>query len=117
MKSRPLVLRGLWLLLTCCGLVLAPARQDKAGVTHGIVASTSRDGLTWGNPVVVVDHVNTVTPMEDKPWLKSDNVPGSKHKGNIYLAWTKFDEYGSKKPEHKSHIYFARSKDGGKTFS
>ncbi len=84
---------------------------------NGIFIRTSKDGLKWSEPVAVVDHINTVMPFEDKPWTAVDNVKDSPHKGSIYVAWTKFDEYGSKKPEHKSHIYFARSKDAGKTFS
>lgn len=83
----------------------------------GIFVTTSRDGLTWSDPVAVVDHVNSVEPMEDKPWLAADKAKDSRHRGNIYAVWTKFDVYGSKKPEHKSHIYVARSTDQGKTFS
>jgi hypothetical protein len=88
-----------------------------ARAVNGIFVSTSKDGVDWSDPVAVIDHINSVTPFEDKPWLRVDTVKDSPHRGNIYLAWTKFDEYGSKNPEHKSHIYFSRSKDGGKTFS
>src|SRR5207302_10835516 len=44
-------------------------------------------------------------------------VQGSKHRGNLYVAWTKFDVYGSDQPEHKTHVYVSRSRDGGKTFA
>ncbi len=88
-----------------------PAQADS-----GILIRTSRDGLTWGAPAAAVEHINTSRPFEDKPWIKADTVKGSQHRGNLYVAWTKFDVYGSKKPEDKSHIYFSRSKDGGKTF-
>jgi hypothetical protein len=91
--------------------------QRPARAANGIFIRTSRDGITWTDPVAVVDHVNTVHPFEDKPWIKADHSKESKHKGNIYVAWTEFDEYGSKKPEHKTHIFFSRSKDNGKTFS
>jgi len=91
------------------------ARPKRA--SSGIFVSTSKDGLMWSDPVVVIDHLNTAIPMEDKPWIRADTVKGSPHRGNIYVAWTKFDVYGSKNPEHKSHIYFSRSKDAGKTFS
>ncbi len=84
---------------------------------NGIFLSSSRDGLTWSEPVPIIDHVNALEPFEDKPWLIVDTVPDSPHRGNIYVAWTKFDVYGSKDPAHKSHIYFSRSRDGGKTFS
>ncbi len=84
---------------------------------NGIWVATSRDGLTWNDAVAVIDHVNTVHPFEDKPWIKADNNKDSKYKGNIYITWTQFDEYGSKKAVHKTHVYASRSKDQGKTFS
>ncbi len=85
--------------------------------TNGIFCSSSKDGLNWSQPVAIVDHINTVEPFEDKPYLGIDNSDDSRYKGNIYVSWTKFDVYGSKKPEHKSYIYFSRSTDGGKSFS
>jgi hypothetical protein len=85
--------------------------------SSGILTATSRDGLTWAYPVAVVDHVNSVEPHEDKPWIKADHGKDSPHRGNLYVAWTKFDVYGSKDPDDKSHIYFSRSQDGGKSYS
>jgi hypothetical protein len=92
--------------------VKRPTRADS-----GILTSTSRDGLTWSAPVAVVDHANTCEPMEDKPWVRADRGKDSPHKGNIYVTWTRFDEYGSKDPACKSHVYVSRSKDAGKSFS
>jgi len=83
----------------------------------GLFVRRSLDGLAWEPPAAVVDHVNTVEPMEDKPWIAVDGVTGSPHRGNVYVAWTRFDKYGSADPEHRSRIFFARSKDGGKTFN
>jgi hypothetical protein len=84
----------------------------------GIIVSASRDGgLTWGEPVPVIEHINSVTPFEDKPAIVVDNAAASPNKGNVYLAWTRFDVYGSHDPECHSQIYFSRSTDGGKTFS
>lgn len=90
-------------------------RPTKAN--SGIIVSTSRDGITWNEPVAVVDLLNSVTPHQDKPWIKVDNNPDSPHKGNVYISWTRFDEYGSRSPEHKTHIYFSRSRDACKSFS
>jgi hypothetical protein len=87
-----------------------------ARAVNGIWIATTRDGFTWNDPVPVIDHINSVTPYEDKPWLRFDTSKDSKHKGNLYVAWSRFDEYGSKNPEHKTHVYFSRSKDNGKTF-
>src|SRR5262249_15194394 len=71
----------------------------------------------WNAQVPVIELFNSVEPHEDKPWIKADLAEDSPHRGNLYVAWTKFDVYGSDKPEHKSHIYFSRSTDGGKSFA
>ncbi len=63
--------------------------------------------------VAVVDHINTAIPFEDKPWLGVDRAAASPHRGNVYVAWTRFDVYGSANPAHRSHIMFSRSRDGG----
>jgi len=84
----------------------------------GILISSSRDGgLTWNDPIPAINHINSVTPFEDKPYVVTDNAPNSPNKGNVYLSWTRFDVYGSSDPEHHSQIYFSRSIDKGKTFS
>ena len=90
-----------------------PPRADNA-----ITINTSRDGgLTWTDGIPTVRHINSVTPFEDKPGIVVDNAPNSPNKGHVYVAWTRFDVYGSSNPEHKSHIYFSRSTNGGKSFS
>jgi hypothetical protein len=84
----------------------------------GLWLVSSKDkGATWSEPVPVIDHINSVTPFEDKPYVVTDNVPGSPHQNNVWLAWTRFDEYGSKDPACHSHIFFSRSIDGGKSFA
>lgn len=90
--------------------------RPKRGHT-GIVTGTSKDGITWSPQVPVVELFNSLEPYEDKPWIRADHSKESPHRGNLYVAWTKFDVYGSKKPEHKSHLYFSRSRDAGKTFA
>jgi hypothetical protein len=90
-------------------------RPDRA--SSGIYVRTSRDGIAWNEPVAVVDHFNTAIPFEDKPWLGVDDADESPHRGNVYVAWTRFDVYGSADPNHKSHIWFARSRDGARTFT
>src|SRR5262249_1782247 len=82
-----------------------------------IVTSSSRDGISWNPQVPVIELFNSVEPHEDKPCLKADGSPDSPHRGHLYVAWTRFDVYGSSKPEHKSHIYFSRSVDAGKSFA
>src|SRR6476619_163984 len=85
--------------------VARPQRADNA-----IVINNSRDGgLTWTDGTPTVRHINSVTPFEDKPGVVVDNASNSPNKGHIYVAWTRFDVYGSSNPEHKSQIYFSRS--------
>lgn len=83
----------------------------------GIFVRSTRDGLNWTTGVPVVDHINTAVPFEDKPWLGVDRAADSPHRGNIYVAWTRFDVYGSIQPTHRSHIMLSRSRDGGRSFS
>jgi hypothetical protein len=85
---------------------------------NGIFVSRSDDGgESWGAPARVVDHFNTVEPFEDKPWIVTDNVPESEYLGNVYVAWTRFDAYGSDSPSDSTQILFSRSVDGGESFS
>jgi len=90
-------------------------RPDRA--SSGIYVRTSRDGVTWNAPVPVVDHINTAIPFEDKPWVGVDDAEESPHRGNVYVAWTRFDVYGSPDPQHKTHIWFSRSRDGARSFA
>jgi hypothetical protein len=85
--------------------------------SSGIFVRRTRNGADWEAPVPVVDHVNSRQPFEDKPWPAVDTSAESPYRGQLYVAWTRFDQYGSKDPAHKSHIYFARSTDGGRSFS
>jgi hypothetical protein len=85
---------------------------------NGMIVNVSKDGgNTWSDGTPAINHLNSVEPFEDKPGLVVDNAPGSRSKGNVYLAWTRFDVYGSSNPEHHSQIYFTRSTDHGQTFS
>ena len=84
---------------------------------NGILLCRSQDGgKSWGEQVAVVDHLNSKSPMEDKPWLVFDDDRRSPHYGNLYCSWTRFDHYGSDDPQDTSQIMFARSRDGGETF-
>ena len=92
------------------------ARPPRA--ENGMIVNVSKDGgNTWTDGTAAINHVNTVIPFEDKPGLVVDNAPASRSNGNVYLAWTRFDVYGSSNPEHRSQIYFTRSTDQGQTFS
>lgn len=78
---------------------------------NGIFVTRSDDaGITWSNPVAAVDHANTALPFEDKPWMAAAG-------DDVYIAWTRFDEYGIPDPDCRTHIVVAKSSDGAKTFS
>jgi hypothetical protein len=100
--------------LSFIGIRVAHPPRAESGM---LVESSIDGGLTWSEPVAAINHQNTVIPFEDKPGIVVDNAPASKYKGNVYLAWTRFDIYGSNDSNCHSHIYFTRSTDGGKSFA
>ncbi|MDD8017097.1 MAG: sialidase family protein, partial [Bacteroidota bacterium] len=91
-------------------------RPKKASSAIAIGASFD-GGLTWQNSVPAVDHINTYIPMEDKPYVVVNNIPQHANQGQLYVSWTRFDNYESTKPGDSTQIYFSRSLDSGKTFS
>lgn len=91
---------------------------DPARAVSGVFVRRSDDGgRHWHAPVAVVDHRNTVRPFEDKPWITVDRSDDSPHRGSVYVAWTRFDEYGSRAPDCRSEIHVSRSRDRGDTFA
>jgi hypothetical protein len=100
--------------LSFVGIRVAKPPRAESGI---LVEASNDDGLSWKESVPAINHINSVIPFEDKPGIVVDNAPESKNKGTVYLAWTRFDVYGSADPDCRSHIYFSRSTDGGKTFS
>ncbi len=88
---------------------------ERAANGIGMVRS-SDNGATWTPQTMVIDHFNSKSPMEDKPWLVFDRYRRSPHFGNLYCSWTRFDVYGSEDPQDTSQILFARSTDGGVSF-
>jgi len=53
---------------------------------------------------------------QDKEWLGVD-LHSPLYKGNIYMTWTEFDNYGSSSPSDSSRIRFSRSTDRGLSWS
>jgi BNR/Asp-box repeat len=93
---------------------LGTARYWAHGATrNGVFVRRSLDGgKTWDAHAVAVDDQPTrpQMPFEDKPYLVADNNRDSPFAGNLYLGWTEFSLT-------KSIILFARSTDGGITWS
>jgi hypothetical protein len=97
-----------WSYISFAGLRVE--RPDAAA--NGIFVNRSDDGgRTWRAPVPVIDHLNTVEPFEDKPFLRAGSD------GKVYLAWTRFSKYATSDPDETSHILFSMSEDGGESFS
>jgi len=53
---------------------------------------------------------------QDKEWMAVDTT-GGVHDGNLYIAWTEFDLYGSEAPTDSTRILFSRSLDGATTWA
>lgn len=79
-----------------------------------IVVQRSTDaGLSFGDG----SWVGLDPPKDqDKEWLSVDTTH-SPWRGNLYLAWTEFDTYGSTSPSDSSRILFARSEDAAASWS
>lgn len=85
---------------------------------NGLFLSASEDGgLTYEPEVILIEHLNSIVPFEDKPYPGVDLSADSPYRGNVYVAWTRFTEYGSDAPEDSSYIFVVASNDGGRTFS
>jgi hypothetical protein len=90
---------GEWLIST-----LPLAGLGGGGQFIGDVAvSRSKDGLTWGNPIII-----DKTHLDDKNWTVCDNTTSSPHYGNCYTEWDQ--AYGS------GDVLMSVSSDGGLTW-
>ncbi|UCC78709.1 MAG: T9SS type A sorting domain-containing protein [Candidatus Zixiibacteriota bacterium] len=75
----------------------------------GIYVQKSTDsGVTWGNPVAVVD--SNPDFFEDKQWITIDRTFGSTN-GNIYIPWARFDADFS-----QNQVVLSYSHDGGASY-
>lgn len=77
-----------------------------------VVQKSTDNGASWNNGV----GVGFTSPKnQDKEWLAVD-LTESDYSGNLYMAWTEFDDYGSYAPSDKSRILFSKSEDDGMTW-
>src|SRR5437588_10449633 len=93
--------------------VLYAGPKQESGIT---VSKSTDGGKTFGLPVHVFDD-KTGLIFSDKPWISVDQTNGP-HRGSIYVVWS-YDHdgdcgYGN---NCKENLAFARSTDGGQTFS
>ena len=87
----------------------ATLSTDPAGNSSVGVSKSTDGGVTFTPPVNASTTANGPAFFQDKEWLTVDNS-GEASDGNVYLAWTKFGPVGEQ-------ILFARSTDGGNTWS
>ena len=77
-----------------------------------VVQRSTDDGLTWNDGA----GVGFLSPKnQDKEWIGVD-MHSYLYKGNIYMTWTEFDDYGSPSTTDSSRIRFSRSIDKGLTW-
>jgi hypothetical protein len=79
-----------------------------------VVQKSTDNGITWNNGAGIGLNVNP--QVQDKEWLAVD-LTQSPYRGNIYVTWTEFDDYGSSNPSDSSRIRFSKSTDEGETWS
>ncbi len=83
----------------------------KAAHRNGIFLNRSDDGgKTWGaQATIAAQPERPGIPFEDKPQAIVDRTKGPR-RGTLYVAWTEFRRW-------QTVILFARSSDGGRSFS
>ncbi len=79
-----------------------------------VVQRSTDNGLNWNEGVGV--GWNVYPNAQDKEWLAVDHTQ-SPYRGNIYMTWTEFDDYGSSNFADSSRIRFSKSTDLGLTWS
>ena len=78
-----------------------------------VVQRSTDNGMNWNDGA----GVGFLSPRnQDKEWLSAD-MHSPLYKGNIYMTWTEFDNYGSSSPSDSSRIRFSRSIDRGLNWS
>jgi len=78
-----------------------------------VVQKSTDNGDSWNNGV----GIGFNSPKnQDKEWLEVDRT-NSHYAGNVYTAWTEFDNYGSPNPLDSTRILFSRTTDEGETWS
>jgi hypothetical protein len=79
-----------------------------------VVQKSTDNGQTWNDGVGIGQNIQP--QVQDKEWLAVD-LTQSAYRGNIYVTWTEFDQYGSSNPSDSSRIRFSKSTDEGETWS
>lgn len=85
------------------------AWQDEEFLDRIVIQKSSDNGKTWNDG----SFTRPNNPKDqDKQWMAIDP-----NDNTLYMTWTEFDLYNSKKTEDHSRIQFAKSTDQGATWS
>jgi hypothetical protein len=100
--------------LSAFGLVdLQPPPGFHFGLASVYVAKSTDGGCTW--PTVTKASGGALAIAQDKESIAADTSPSSPFRDNVYAAWTKYGGNGF--GGGADQIMFARSTDGGTTWS
>lgn len=78
-----------------------------------VVQKSTKNGITWNDGAGI--GFNS-TKDQDKEWMISDNT-NSPFKNNLYISWTEFDGYDSRRLGDSTRIRLSYSTDSGITWS
>jgi len=90
------------------------------GVPAMVVSRSGDDGASWKAPVIVSSGSDNPVDFNDKDYVWADANPKSPFFGNVYASWTLFignGNFGKSNTFSPEPIVFARSTDGGQTWS
>ncbi|MGQ9799378.1 MAG: T9SS type A sorting domain-containing protein [Ignavibacterium sp.] len=78
-----------------------------------VIQRSTNNGINWNDGA----GIGFLSPKnQDKEWIAVD-MHSNQYKGNVYVCWTEFDDYGSSNPNDSSRIKFSYSTDKGITWS
>jgi len=90
------------------------------GVPAMVVSRSGDDGASWSAPVIVSSSSDNPVEFNDKDYVWADANKNSPFFGNVYASWTLFigaGRFGKSATFEPEPIVFARSTDGGQTWS
>ncbi len=90
------------------------------GVPAMAVSRSTDDGANWTSPVIVSTTSDNPVDFNDKDYVWADRNESSPFFGNVYASWTLFigaGRFGKSNTFSPEPIVFARSTDGGQTWS
>ncbi len=90
------------------------------GVPAMAVSRSGDDGASWKAPVIVSSSSDNPVDFNDKDYIWADANSKSPFFGNVYASWTLFignGKFGKSNTFSPEPIVFARSTDGGETWS